>query len=275
MDSYRLNPVEKSDNSANVDPPLPHTLQKSDYSLSLQPKHHQIFKIIAIIILLIVLASALAIGINHFDKKSKAAKTNVVNTLPLTSQIGLPAANQQYYSTNLSLGFNYPKTWTINDNAITNILTIQSPAIELLASNSKLEKGRITLTIQNLTPVIPGFQNGNATAALESQLITYTNPTATQRASTYISFLHYASSPNPASNIDAIYVTGNAGYKLNQYIPESAIIAVSPAIGITFSSCTNTACTGNGSPMSISSTAWNTTSFSAPILTLLKSLSIT
>jgi hypothetical protein len=155
-------------------------------------------------------------------------------------------------------------------------LILQSPAEELLITPNQLVKGKITMTIQNLPPAtIPGYQSGNATAVLGSQLITYTNPTATQRASTYISFLHYATSTStPASNIDAIYITGNSGYQLNQYIPLADIQAVSPVVGITFSRCANAACSTSGPATSITSTTWNTTSFSGTLLTLLKSLSI-
>ena len=194
--------------------------------------------------------------------------------MSLTSQISLPAAKQQYYSTNLSIGFNYPKGWNITDVTGSNSLSLVSSVVNLLTSTNKLVKGQITLTIQNQSPVIPGYQSGNATAALGSQIIDYSNPTSAQRGSTYISFLHYATSITPSSNIDAIYVTGNAGYKLNQYIPETNISAVNPVVSITFKQCTNTACTGSGSPTSITSSAWSTSNFSATLLTILKSLSI-
>lgn len=265
--------MNNSDNNYPPERGSKGTLHKSDYANNKKLKHGRSYRLIGLVIL-IILIGIIAIGYNHYHKKSTVTTTNVVKTVPLTSRIGLPAANQQYYSSNLSLGFNYPKSWTITDKNGTNLLTVQSSVVELLTSTNKLVKGQITLTIQNQSPVIPGFQKGNATAALESQIITYSNPTSDQRASTYISFLHYASSTTPSSNIDAIYITGNAGYQLNQYIPQSNILAVSPVVGITFTLCANAACIISGSPTSITSAAWNTTSFSGTLLSILKSLSI-
>jgi hypothetical protein len=274
MDTSNLDPVDKSTNSYPVDHGKPGSLHTSDYYRHKNKRRGLNFRILGITILIIALCAVAAIGYLHFHDKSVKKGPQIVSTVPLTSKIGLTAATQQYNSTNLSLGFDYPQGWTVKDTAGTNILTVQSPTVELLTSANQLTKGIITLTIQNQSPVVAGFQSGNATAALESQLITYVNPTADQRASTYISFLHYASSTTPGSNIDAIYITGNAGYQLNQSIPQTAILAVSTVIGITFSRCTNTACTGSGVATSITYTAWDTTSFSEPLLTLLKSLSI-
>jgi len=273
VDTVHLNSVNEVDGNYPPNRGSTVTLHKSDYINGKRRKHGRSYRLIGLVIL-IILIGGLVFGYSHYHKKSTVKTSGVVKTLPLTSQIGLPVANQQYYSTNLSLGFNYPKSWTITDKINTNILTIQSPAVELLTSTNKLAKGKITLTIQNQSPVIPGFQKGNATTALESQIITYSNPTSDQRASTYISFLHYASSTTPSSNIDAIYITGNAGYQLNQYIPQSDILAVSPVVGITFTLCANSTCTSSGAPTSITSTAWDTTSFSGTLLAILKSLSI-
>jgi hypothetical protein len=274
MDSSSPNHPENVRPTPSADRSILGTLHTSDYYHYKKPKRGKKLIIIATVLIIIILGGALVAGLEHHKKS--ANEPAVVKSLPLTTKIGLPAATQQYNSTNLSLSLNYPQGWTITDIANTNQLTLQSPAVELLTTPNQLVKGRITMTIQNQSPAtIAGYQGGNATAALESQLITYTNPTAGQRASSYISFLHYASSTTtPASNINAIYITGNAGYQLNQYIPLANIQAVSPVIGITFSRCANTACTANGPAISITSSAWKTASFSDTLLTLLKSLSI-
>jgi hypothetical protein len=274
MSSSPLNHPESARPTPPADRSSLGTLHTSDYYHYKKPKRGKKLIIIATVLIIIILGGGLVAG--HVHHKKSASGPVVVKSLPLTTEISLPAATQQYNSTNLSLSFNYPPGWTITDTAYTNQLTLKSPAVELLTAPNQLTKGRITMLVQNQSPaVIAGYQSGNATAALASQLITYTNPSTGQRASTYISFLHYASSTTtPISNIDAIYITGNAGYQLNQYIPLASIQAVSPVIGITFSRCANTACTVNGSAISITSSAWHTTSFSDTLLTLLKSLSI-
>jgi hypothetical protein len=274
MDASQLESANNSNGDYQSDREIPSRLRPSDYSHNNKSKKRPNYQVFGIILIVIILVGTIAFGYQHYHKKSVSTTSKIAKTMPLTSQISLPAANQQYYSTNLSIGFNYPKNWTITDVTGSNSLTLMSPVLNLLTSTNKLVKGQITLTIQNQSPVIPGYQSGNATAALESQIIDYTNPTAAQRGSTYISFLHYATSNTPSSNIDAIYVTGNAGYKINQYIPETDILAVSPVVSITFSQCTTVACTGKVSPISITSGAWSTSSFSGTLLTLLKSLSI-
>ncbi|HUD07819.1 MAG TPA: hypothetical protein VMQ52_01955 [Candidatus Saccharimonadales bacterium] len=267
--SGNINPSQPADRGA------PGALHPSDYYHHQKTNHGK--RLIGIVagLIIIVLCGVIVAGYEHYHKKT-ATGPPVVSSLPATTKIGLPAATQQYSSTNLGLSFNYPPGWKITDTAGTNVLTLQSPSEELLTTPNQLVKGKITMTIQNQAPaVIAGYQSGNASAALESQLITYTNPTAGQRASTYISFLHYATSTStPASNIDAIYITGNSGYQLSQYIPLADIQAVSPVVGITFNRCANTACLTSGPASSITSSSWNTTSFSGTLLTLLKSLSI-
>ncbi|MGD0284236.1 MAG: hypothetical protein ABSB12_01385 [Candidatus Saccharimonadales bacterium] len=148
---------------------LKSTLYKSDYENKKKLKHGLIFWFIGLAIL-VILIGAIVVGYNHYHKKSVVA-TNVVTTAPLTSRIGLPVANQQYYSTNLSLGFNYPKGWVIDDKNNTNILTIQSPAVELLTSTSKLVKGQITLTIQNQSPVVQVFKKAMLQQRLGRRLL--------------------------------------------------------------------------------------------------------
>src|SRR6185312_6603968 len=125
--------------------------------------------------------------------------------------------------------------------------------------------GTITMTIQNSQPAsLPGFSSGDAMVVIDSQKITYTKPTQTQRANTYISFLTYASTKTP-NGLDAIYISADDGYTRGQTIPQTDLLQVSPIVSLTFTD-------KNGKAMTIAATNWDDSTFSDPLLAMLKSL---
>ena len=177
---------------------------------------------------------------------------------------------QTYTSSNQNLTFTYPSDWKVSETATVIIAT--SPVTELAAYNHKSVDGRITLLIRAQNVALTGFGGGSSMSVLPSQLLTYATPTSDQEGNAYISFLNYAGSKD--TGIDAVYITGNAGYQSDQYIPESVIQAIDPMISYTFTKCTNKLCSST-SPLTISTSSWNNSSFSGPLIKMLESLSIT
>jgi hypothetical protein len=181
------------------------------------------------------------------------------------------AGTAPYDSSNFNLNFSYPKNWVVAD-AGNGKLTVTSTAMQLTDTGGQAQTGKIIMTIQNENSAdFSAFKTGNAVAVLDSQKLTYTKPSSTQRANTYISFLQYNTTTIRGA-LDAVYVTGDAGYQKDQAIPEADITKIDPVVAVTFAKCGDSKCTGVTTPISIASTMWANTAFSAPIETMLESL---
>jgi hypothetical protein len=169
------------------------------------------------------------------------------------------------------LSFSYPETWGVLDDG-SGKLTVTSPAIALKNGNGKTVQGRVVAMIRNKQPALDEFKKGNAVAALISEKLSYTKPTDSQRAQTYISFLNYASSTT--NGIDGIYITGDNGYEKGQAIPQTDVIQTDPLITVGFVQCSDTNCSSGGTALTVSSDEWKNTDFKTPITAFITSLAI-
>lgn len=226
-------------------------------------------KVTAIILLMIIVAG---IGAAYWYKNHTTERPkSTINKSVVTPKYIAPPTTQ-YSSSNLGVTFSYPNTWTV-DESVNNTLTVTSTAMQLTDGTGKDVLGKVIMTAQNEPgATITGFSAGSASAVLASQIVTYTEPSSSQAAQTYISFLQYAST-TASSGLDGIYVTGNYGYQQGQVIPESDISQVDPLITLTFVSCSNSSC-ATTSPLTINISMWGEQDFSEPILAMIESLSL-
>jgi hypothetical protein len=229
------------------------------------------YLIIAVVILLIAAAAY------WFFLKPKPVKAPAKSTTsPVSSSSSAPKEakvdTDHYDSSNFNLGFDYPKGWKVSDIAGSGKLTVTSPAVKLKDTNGQQVDGQIIMAIRDKTQKLSEFDKGAATAVLNSEKITYTKPTQTQRGDTYISFLNYASSNN--SGLDSIYITGDAGYQKDQDVPAVDISKIDPITNVTFVKCSDSKCSGTGTALTLDTKIWQDSSFSAPIKTMLQSLAI-
>lgn len=178
---------------------------------------------------------------------------------------------KNYSSQSFTLSFDYPEDWTVKDEGEA-IMTVRSPAVDLLDATGQKISGQITLTFRGKTQKLTEFDAGSAVAVKDSEKIAYTKPTQTQRGSTYLSFLRYAKTAS-ANGLDGVYITGDAGYKTEQNIPKDDILKVDPVVSLTFAKCADSACVETSST-TIALASWNDASFSGPLLAMLKSLTI-
>ena len=226
-------------------------------------------------ILLAVVIVGFGVYLLFFHSKAPAAHSThqassmANHTSSSSNAKAAPVSTQSYTATNFNLSFNYPTGWTVV-NSGTGPMTVTSPPMQLTSADGSLVTGQVTMTIQAQGQIPASFSAGTALAVLNSQHITYKQPTSSQASQTYLSFVQY-SSTNTKGGLDGIYVTGNYGYVKDQDIPASDINNVNPLITITFTKCGNSACTMNLIPLSIASTLWSKSEFQAPILTTLRS----
>jgi lipopolysaccharide export system protein LptC len=228
--------------------------------------------------LIIVLLLLLAVGaIYWFMIRAQPAKAPTKKTAG-SSQTSSSTANlstTHYDSSNFNLGFDYPKSWKVSDTSGSGKLTVTSPAMKLIDSDNQKVDGQIVMAIRDKTQKLSEFDKGNAAAILDSEKITYTKPSETQRGNTYISFLNYASSTGSnAAGIDGIYVTGDAGYQKDQAVPAADISKIDPVTDVTFVKCSDSQCTGTGLALTLDVSNWQDSSFSKPIKTMLQSMNI-
>jgi hypothetical protein len=127
------------------------------------------------------------------------------------------------------------------------------------------------MAIQQQGQLPASFSAGAALAVLNSQRITYTQPTTAQPSQAYLSFVQY-SSTTTKGGLDGIYLTGNYGYQKDQAIPSSDISSISPLVTVTFTKCGNASCTSNLVPLTIASTSWSKSALQTPIKAMLASL---
>jgi len=176
---------------------------------------------------------------------------------------------KQYTSTNFNLSFSYPETWTVTDTG-NGQLTVVSPATALSGADGQTMTGQITMTIRAKGQGLTAFDKGNGTAVMDSQKVSYSNPTSSQRAQTYLTYVQYPAT-KAAGALDAVFITGDFGYKKDQAVPQVDLAQIDPLVMVTFAKCTDNACSASA-PTNIAGVSWTGTTSSATE-TMLKSLS--
>lgn len=201
------------------------------------------------------------------DSKNKQTAGNTKQSEESSSANGNENATittKQHQSSAFNLQFDYPDDWTVTEDG--GVLTAKSPTMQLKGASGKTVNGQILVTIQGKQSELKDFKNGNGLAVRESEKISYTKPTANQRAQTYLSFVSYAGSATPG--IEGMFVTGDIGYQKDQAVPMVDIVRVDPLIIVSFA--------GTGARgLSLSPDNWNDNNlFTKSIKTVLTSLSI-
>lgn len=258
---------DAADNLAGLPPPPPHT-----YTPPKVHKHSAWPWVVSVVVLALLVGVGVWAYSNH---KPKPANHNTASSKQAAKSSKSNAPNEpavpttSYNSTNFNTSFDYPTGWTIVDSGSAP-LTVTSPALSLTAANGQSVEGQIVVTIAK-GGSLPSAFTTQSVAVLSSQDISYTQPSTSQAAQTYISFVQYPST-NIVGGLDGIYITGNFGYQKAQAIPSSDISSIDPLVYTSFYSCSSTTCPiASRQPLTISSTEWENTSFSAPLLTLFKS----
>jgi hypothetical protein len=232
--------------------------------------HHGIRKVLTILILTVVLVGVSG-GVYwrfFYNQPQAQAMHKTQKTLSAAKQsAATPTAN--YTSTGFGVTLTYPRTWAISDGGSTS-LSVASPIRKLTNSSKRSVNGKIVVVFQPQGQIPTALGTSGATAVLDSQVIKFTSPSSSQAAQTYLSFVQY-SSATMIGTLNAIYITGNYGYQKDGVIPQSDLTGLNPLITVTFGQCTTSACTSL-EDLSISSAEWSNTSFSMPILNILKSL---
>ncbi len=238
-----------------------------------EPNYHKQQKdrsIFTYVLLALILIAAAALTYWLFFAKKSSNTASQPNQSDTKSQIS--SSTKHYDSPNFYLAFDYPNNWTVNDNG-GGQMTVESPAMKIKDASGQSVDGQIVMTIRDKSQKLTEFDKGNAAAIIDSQKINYTKPTQTQRGSTYISFLQYASSPTPG--LDGVYITGDNGYQKDQAIPLADLTKSDPVISVTFKKCSDDKCLNKTTQLTVDENNWSNPSFSKPILNMLKSLSIT
>ncbi len=256
-------PDEQNENSAK-----PAESSTADYEKFGQPERpiRNWSRLFTSLLILIVLAGS-GYGVYSYLKNHKSSPPPSVqqNTQP-KQPAAFAATTKSYNSPNLYLGFNYPADWTIVDND-GETLTATSPTLRMKDPSGQAVSGKIIMTIQKSATELSGFNKGNGVAVRASLPFTYTKPTKTQRTSSHATFVQYAAT-KAAGGLDAVYITGPNDYAENQAVPQADLLQESPIISLTFTD-------SNDKPLTIAASAWDDPAFSAPLLKLFESLSIT
>ena len=229
--------------------------------------------IVAFIIFLIAVAGGLTIlALSRHTKTPVKAKTSTQSTANTNLPVAAPQqqiATTSYTTTNYNASFNYPSSWTVSDSGSAP-LTVTSPALQLRSANGSNVLGQIVLSLSS-KGTLPTQFGAQSVAVLPSQKISYTQPSPNQAAQSYISFVQYPAT-TAKGGLDAIYLSGNFGYQQDQTIPATEMSTVDPLTYIAFYSCANSQCPISArQPLTIDSTEWSDSNFSAPLLLMLKS----
>lgn len=198
------------------------------------------------IVLVAAVLAAAAVGSfwlgNHQASKKQTAKSPTATKSQASQakpqQRAQAATETKHYDSSIyTLGFDYPKTWTVSDTSAR--LAVTSPVTQLSTAVGSKINGRVVVTIQNPVSSIAGFPAGGAVASLASSHLTYKQPSSVQRAQTYLSYLSFGT----GSGVDALYITGDNGYQQGQLVPMSDVVKGNPLISVMFTSCADENCT--------------------------------
>ena len=227
-----------------------------------------------VFVLLIILGAGGYLLVHH-TKPKPPPKHNSSTTSQTVKQSSNQSATNipltSYSSSNFNLTVGYPSGWTVSDKSTTS-MTITSATGTITAASGQTVSGRTVVSVFNAGQLPTAFGTSSV-AVLNSQLIHYTSPTSSQLASAYLSFVQYPATTT-LGGLDAIYITGNDGYTKDQTIPSTDLTGINPLVIVSFVRCNDINC-ANPTPLTIASTDWTSTSFSAPLLAILKSFSFT
>ncbi len=222
----------------------------SQYINSLEPVKRQQKKrrTRRIIFLIVPLVIALAVGAYFLIAKPKKTAAPQPTATDTMDHMAMEAVDTQlsehYVSQSLRLTVDYPKSWTKNDET-SGQLTLQSPTAMLTDTTGEKKDGKVTITIVGAGKPVPNFTGTTATATAVSKKIAYTQPAATQRKETYLSFLGFGTS----KGVDAAYITGDYGYQKGQDVPKTDVAKIDPIISVSFTGSDN-------QPLSLTPEAW-------------------
>jgi hypothetical protein len=233
-----------------------------------EPRKRKPLWLKALLTLLIIAALAAAawwFGNKKAEAPTAKAGTTVSQTTKPVKQAVI--ATKHYVSTNFTLEFDYPDSWTVDDT--TSKLTMTSPSQKFTSTTGQTVEGHAVLTFQNPQTTIPGYPAQGAVAALASDKLTYKKPTQIQRAQTYVSYLSYS-----ANSLDALFVTGDNGYQVGQQVPMSDVVKGNPLVGVAFMSCGTTGCSAGGTALSLRPSGWTGSQAAKDITALIESLQL-
>lgn len=228
----------------------------------------------ALIGLTLLLLGVVGFGVYQFVLNKPLEKSTPASEQPATqTQAAEPSDTvETYTSEELGISFEHLSTWVIDDTT-EGLVTISSPLVKLTGSDGQEVDGKVVVSFMGAGSEVPVYENTQGLAALlDSEKITYDEPTPNQREQTYISF----GGLTPAG-INAVFVTGNSGYKKGQMIPEADVKKVEPIISVMFYQCPDTVCdpADGASELAIEVESWAENQATVAALALLKSLKVT
>lgn len=225
-----------------------------------------------IVALLIIIAAATAGAYWFGSHKAAAPATKGPETTQQNVKSDTQAATtttKHYDSATYTLGFDYPVDWAISDTAAK--LTVTSPAMRLAGTDGSAHETHVVVTIQNQQTTIPGYPSNGALAALESDHLTYKQPTAVQRAQTYLTYLSY----HQQNGLDQLFITGDNGYQQGQNVPMSDIVKSNPLISVSFETCASADCSsGNTAVATLQASDWKSAAANKQVTELLQSMQL-
>lgn len=225
---------------------------------------YSIVAVLVIVILAFVLTS-------HNSKKKVTVQVNKTSASSNTSIFNPSVKTNLYTSTAYNLSVNVPNNWKVSEDD-SKALIINSNVVNIIKVDGSQAKGRVVVSVTPTSIVPAPVSKHDATAVIGSSIINYTQPTSAQLGQSYISFAQYYTTTNP-NGLDAIFITGNSGYTINQIIPYTKLLTLNPTIMVYFQSCNDQKCT-NPSDLTINKSMWNNSSFNSTIKNILKSFSL-
>lgn len=225
-------------------------------------------------VLMVTLLAVLTIGAlgylyaKQFDISAQQPESQSVQTVkPDTSE--QVAKSERFTSKDMSLSFDYPGNWSVDDSA-KGLIRVESPVVKLADINGESSDSKVVLMIMSKNSEVPGFGDTGATAVRDSEKLTYTSPSQNQRAKTFLSFAGFG-----RSGLDAVFVTGDSGYQQGQSIPEDDIKNSDPIISVSFYSCDDAKCADEGSgAYTIKVDEWESSDTLQAVQNILKSVRV-
>lgn len=196
---------------------------------------------------LLLLNIFLGIGTVYVHNKHNATTAQLVtraDTSYPSSKTKLASADVttlHYVSKPLNLEFDYPVDWRLSSSAANTTIKISSSPFKLTDSTGMTHAATINLSINSSNENSFSYDiSPSQPISVDSETLKYSNPTASQRPTTNVSFV--GSNENAANEINAIFVSGNNVYHKGETVDSHNYAAITPQISMNVDLCAGGLC---------------------------------
>lgn len=225
-------------------------------------------RVVLLVLAVILVLGAVGYGAYRYVNRPASPERSAQDT-DQTDRSEETATLENFSSRELGIKLEYPSDWTV-DESVSDQVSLISPQTDLPGESDDMS-AKVVVTVRANDGTLPGFDDDSALAVRDSIKLAYESPSQIQRAETYLSFVSHSS----AETMDAIYITGDFGYRADAIVSKEDILHTDPTVSVRFYACQDDVCDiEESNAIAIRTTVWEDNRALQAALGILKSLHI-